>query len=160
MAIEELLRVAMPPFQPLEVGSLDDWRVREQSLGITFPRDLYDYCLRYGSGQFGTIQIYNPWSAEYIQFVESTLDMFRIVKQDRGPLMPYSVFPEVPGLFPAGGTQDSGKLFWLADGPPETWPLVLSDSTTEWQRLDLELTSFLAKTLRACLDTNPTLCGT
>jgi hypothetical protein len=145
MAIHDLLQIVAPPKVPRDVGTITDWRAREKALGLVFPQDLHDLCARYGSGRFGVIEIYNPWSPDYTASIGLTIDTYRIVKLDRGPAMPYSLYPERPGLFPAGGTLDGGKIFWLVDGPPDDWPLVLAESTPQWQQINLPITVLLAK---------------
>ena len=36
-------------------------------------------------------------------------------------------FPEPGGLLPAGGDTNGGSIFWITDGPPGEWSLVLYD---------------------------------
>ena len=40
---------------------------------------------------------------------------------------PFPIFPEPGGLLPAGGDTNGGSIFWITDGPPGEWSLVLYD---------------------------------
>src|SRR4051794_25924945 len=114
MAIEELVAVLPPPSQPLEVGSLEQWKQVEATLHMQFPPDLYDFCVQYGSGLIAGITVYNPFSPAYESAVNRMLAIFRGLRNDLSEgSVPFPLFPERPGLFPVGKEDNGGTMFWL-----------------------------------------------
>jgi len=149
MSIQELTAIVSPPDKPLEVSSPDIVENVKAKFGIAFPNDLYDICSTYGSGWFMGIQIYNLFSLAYCDLVEQGLQCFRELKETEGDsAIPYSLYPNRPGLFPCGEEENGGHLFWLVDGTPESWPLVLFGSIFEWERHQLSISTFLAKSFK------------
>lgn len=152
MAIEELLRVAAPPAQPVEAGDAEQWAEVEKALGTPLPRDYFDLAARYGSGAFddpGRLMVYvwNPFGADYLKEMKETcknLRRMRVLPEDHN--VPYGVFPHRPGWLPWGSDIDGSLLCWLTEGQPDDWPLVLlSSERTSFQQLKLSLTTFLAR---------------
>jgi hypothetical protein len=153
MSIEELLHAVPPPDQPLDVGTGSHWREVETSLGLRLPTDLYELCVRYGSGWFGNIHVHNPFTEDYRVAIEQVLDIFRVLKQDLGgDAVPYRLFPERPGLFPAGSEDNGGVIFFLTEGLPDDWSLLLWDKRTKWEHLAMSITTFVARTLKKDLE--------
>ena len=59
-------------------------------------------------------------------------------------LCPFPTFPEPEGLLPLGGTLNGGHAFWLMEGRPDDWPLVLyPHSYFPIERHDMPLVDFL-----------------
>ena len=58
---------------------------------------------------------------------------------------PFPVFPEPGGLLPLGGDTNGGSMFWVTDGPPDGWSLVLYDwrGGYESERHEMPLVEFL-----------------
>jgi|SRR5262245_11127169 len=153
MAIEDLMAVLSPPSQPVFTGSVAAWQTVEHDLGLTLPSDLHDMCVRYGSGQVVGITIYNPFSPHYQQVVRNMLTIFRGLRDDLGQAaVPFLLFPERSGLFPVGKEDHGGTLFWLTDGEPDQWPLVLTDTTFKYEQLKMSLTMFLSKLVKKQID--------
>lgn len=146
MSVAELALVVPPPDHPVEVGSDADWHRSEVSFGVSFPPDLHELCVHYGSGYFANIEIYNPFSASYTIVIEEVLALFRHLSQELGAAeVPFPLYPNRPGLLPVGGDNNGGVLFWLVDDAASTWPLVLWLKGGIWERLDLSLTTFLTR---------------
>lgn len=150
MSIHELLATVTPPAAPLEIGSEADWRAVENTLGISLPSDLYSLCVNYGSGHFLGITIYNPFSPLYQATIEQDLELFRsILRSEGSAAVPFSLFPDRPGLLPCGSEVNGGSLFWhVNDQNPERWDLVLMGSGFAWEVKHMSLTSFLAKSFK------------
>jgi hypothetical protein len=60
--------------------------------------------------------------------------------------IPYSVYPDAPGLLPWGRDENGSVMLWLTEGEPNDWPIVLVRIEGGHERWDLSLTSFLAGT--------------
>jgi hypothetical protein len=150
MAIDELIAVVAAPPKPTEAGPLALLPKVENTLGIRLPKDIVDFGLRYGSGMFGdTIEVYNPFSASYLDAVNQVSDCYRSLKEAEGSeFIPYNIFPEKPGLLVCGSEVNGHILFWLTDGQPDNWPLILMTVDGQFERWDTSVTSFLARILR------------
>lgn len=155
MAIDELVAVVPPPKRPLEAGPVKRWPAIQQSVGLALPDEYRDFGLTYGTGRFwnGEVQIYNPFSKDYLAIVESELANLRLAT-DLGLVVPFPVHPEPAGLFPVGRDHNGHSLFWLTQGKPEKWPIIAKPhGFDEWKQYKLPLTTFLARVL-----TNKTRC--
>ncbi len=133
MPIEPLKRIVTPPQHPSEVGTLEQWRAIEHQLGTTLPSDYRDFVFTYGSGLFARFyRVYNPfaaseWTALYPS-VQRVCDWQRDTKRRWTDRVPYSIYPDQPGILPWGNDENGNDYCWITDGPPETW-LVASDGT-------------------------------
>ncbi len=60
----------------------------------------------------------------------------------------YPVWPDAGGLFPAGATSNGDQIFWLPQGDPASWRIVVWDrGRLEGEEIELfecDLTDFLA----------------
>jgi hypothetical protein len=144
MAIEELVKIVRPPERPLETGSQKEWEAVEASLGVRLPQDLHQLCAMYGSGEFGSIIVFNPFSSGYRRHIDELVNMYRSLKMMHGDEIPYAIYPDASGLFPCGATLDGGTIFYLTAGGPDSWPLILLGHVYQWQRLDMSISTFLA----------------
>lgn len=149
MAIEELVKVKAPPAQPIHAGPIERWTEIEGTLGLKLPKDLYDFCLRYGSGKFGdTIRILNPFSGSYTDSIKEICSCYRDLRRDEGEgFVPHPVYPESPGLFPWGDDVNGHMMFWLTEGHPDQWPTILLTIDGQSERINSTMTTFLAKSL-------------
>ena len=153
MSINQLLQIVPPPEQPLQVGTLARWREIEAQMGLVLPNDLYELSTRYGSGWFCNVHIHNPFATDYQETIHHVLDMFRVLREDLGAeAVPYPLFPEHPGLYPAGSEDNGGVIFYLTQGNPDDWPLLLWDKRTKWEQLNMSVTTFLVRTLKKDLE--------
>ena len=147
MSIHELTAAMKPPKQPLETGSAERWREIQEKLGTQLPGDFRDFGLTYGTGRIldQGIAIFNPFAAIFWQWMEEQISVWRDLKASEGDSeVPFEVFPGSPGLLPWGLDADGSGLFWLTEGNPDHWPIVVRGRNTEFKRFDMSLTSFLA----------------
>src|SRR5262249_51967375 len=82
---------------------------------------------------------------------EEVARSFRKVKDEQHSI-PYEIHPVRPGLLVLGSMGGGAWLHWLTDGKPEAWPLILQTYKKEWERLDMSVTTFLAKSFSCELD--------
>lgn len=149
MSIAELTRVVKAPAKPNESGNDAAWASIQAAIGLKLPPDLGDVGKCYGTGRFygGHIQIYNPFSREYSEIINSELDSLRTAL-DLGMEVPYAIHPDRPGLFPCGRDESGGSIFWFTEGDPKAWPLILRPhGDDDYERWDLPITAFLAGAL-------------
>ena len=60
--------------------------------------------------------------------------------------MLYNAFPTKPGLLPWGEDDNGCTMYWLVEGPPNDWPIIVNPPRySEYQQFHLSMTTFLAK---------------
>lgn len=149
MAISDLVAVVPPPEFPDQVGSLDDLTQRERQMGVILPTDYREFAIRYGSGWFldTYLGLKNPFVLDLV--AAATADGYGERVFQRG-IVPWPQFPAVPGLLEFGSNENGHRLLFLADGDPDTWPVIViphGAGANEFERWDLPLGTFLAKAL-------------
>ena len=147
MAIEDLVKVVPPPSNPLDAGSVAARAVIEGRLGFALPNDLYDFVSRYGTGAFSdTLTIHNPFAPNYFEVLDEVSTCYRELKRSEGDtVIPYHVYPASPGLLLCGSEVNGHIIFWLTEGQPDQWPLILMAVDFQFERRDVSLTAFLAQ---------------
>src|SRR5262249_13026602 len=152
IAFGEITGVLPPPPKAVEAGPSGKLARVEDALSIRLPHDLWEYGTRYGTGRIVLdtfyLLVYNPFSATFLACVEADCGTLRTLKQSRSEDVPFDVFPERPGLLPLGTDVNGNMMFWLTEGEPENWPVVVwpeGGDGNEYQRFEMPLTSFLAK---------------
>jgi hypothetical protein len=146
MAVSELVAVVPPPENPTEAGPPEEWPGIESAIGIPLPLDVRDFGLRYGSGMFAdTVEAYNPFSAKYLEIISQVSDCYRDLKCAEGDkFIPYRIYPDKPGLLVWGSDVNGHMMFWLTEGEPSRWPLILMTVDGQFERWDMPMTTFLA----------------
>lgn len=156
MGIHDLLALMPPPSDPFEKGS--GVSVSEESLGVSLPADYIAFGTHYGTGEIFdpcglTLTILNPFSATYREDVLSEclrLQQTKARYETTDDPMPYDIYPIVPGLFPWGRDDNGFGFYWLTGGASDQWPIMVKPPREHlyFQRFDLTMTSFLAKSFR------------
>jgi hypothetical protein len=131
MAIAAVKKLVLPPKQPLQVGSLDEWRLAEQKLGLGLPSDYRDFVFTYGTGLFaGFYRVYNPFatgkSMSLLPAVKDTCEWRGKTRKEFPERVPYPIYPESGGILPWGNDENGHDYYWLTRGSPDAW-IVLSD---------------------------------
>jgi len=150
MSMEHVTKVIPPPEHPVETGSSAEWSKIEQELNLSLPSDYKSYIARYGSGCIGgLLWPLNPFAANpninLMQQFKGTLDALRSLRDRFGEELPYQLYPERGGLFPWGLTDNGDSLYWLTEGGPEGWPVVVNAGREpRYERYNLPMTEFLA----------------
>ena len=146
MTIENLIKVVPPPSRPFEAFR-GPWDVIEADLGTPLPQDYKDFARLYGSGYFMEFlgvdipNTQNPntrleWQAQLVRD-----GMLVVDERDR----PLPIWPDPGGLLAFGATDDGDTLFWLTEGEPDDWRVVVWDrGFGRFETLDCDLTDFLA----------------
>lgn len=153
MTIKNLLDVLPRPAQAVEVVSIGEWETYNLITGIDLPDDYKSYLNIYGTGIIGgVITPYNPFcrrsSWKPAQTCYTWMREALAIKQlqhDFGrDIFPYPVYPEEGGLLPWGGTDNGDQLFWLTQGHPNNWTVVINESRSRnFQSFNYSMTGFI-----------------
>lgn len=146
MSIEALLEVVPPPAEPFEAFA-GPWEPIESELGTALPQDYKDFVRIYGSGYFMEfLGVPVPGSKNPNTRFESGVALTCQTFADwDGDELPYPMWPAPGGLIPFGSTDNGDFLFWLPQGAPDDWRVVVWDrGMLEFEVLDCGLTDFLA----------------
>lgn len=153
MSISELVAVVTPP-SGLSKPAGEAWKAVESKLQVRLPPDLKELVSTYGSGKFldrgkHWIKIYNPCSAQYLDEISTHHTNLEAFKEGEGDeYVPYGVYPTQPGLFAVGSDANGNEIYWLTEGLMDKWPIVIRTASSEYERFDGPLTTFLAKAFR------------
>jgi len=154
MAINELLGAVAPPTKPVKNGPPEAIPSIEAAIGLRLPRELFEFAEFYGTGKFGTtLTVYNPFSDRYRFEIGKICNLYRMLKKNEGDeFIPYDIYPANPGLYPWAVDVNGHTLWWLTDGEADKWPIVLMTVDASFERLDMSMSTFLAKAFRAEID--------
>lgn len=130
MTIECLKQLLPPPKMPLETGSQEGWDQVERELGTVLSTDYKCFIATYGTGAINRfLWVYNPFSTDQY------LNLFTQAKAIGSAYMethqkfpedfPYQVFPDAGGLLAWAGTGNGDAVYWLTEGNPDRWPIVV-----------------------------------
>jgi hypothetical protein len=113
----------------------------------------------YGSGAFGTnefaylIEIWNPFSEGFVKRVTEWADTIRDIQAAEGTgYIPFDIYPSRPGLLMFGKGDNRQLLFWLTDGEPDDWPVLLWPPERRFLRFNMPLTAFFFRLLSGKID--------
>ena len=154
MEISELLAAVTPPAKPVENGPREVIPSVEAKIGLRLPEDLIQFAEQYGSGTLGTtLTVYNPFSEHYHLDSGKITNLYRMLKQNEGDeFIPYDIHPSNPGLYSFATDVNGHTLWWLTEGEPEKWPILLMTVDAAFERWEMSMTTFLAKIFRAEID--------
>lgn len=152
MSLQALINTMTPPDAPLETGSPGAWSSIENRIGTRLPADYKEYIATYGTGSIGDfLWPYNPFSEN------PNLNLVRRMELDAGALrqirekfgeeeVPYPLYPEPGGLMSWAVSDNGDTLYWLTQGDPSYWRVVVNESRgPDFEHFEESTTSFLAK---------------
>lgn len=150
MSVSNLSQLVSPPDSPIDPGSVDHRQNLESEIGLVLPDDVYEFIAVFGSGMFSdTLNVLNPFSSSYLDTVNQISECYRGLKLSEGDaLIPYEIHPNRPGLFPCATEVNGGLIFWLTEGAPAAWPLILMTVDFQFERRDVSLIEFLEQVFR------------
>jgi len=147
MTIENLIKAVPPPAATFE-AFVGPWEEVEAELGTALPQDYKDFVRLYGRGYFmqflgvAVPRSRNPNTRLELR-VPRTSEAFRTFAGSEE--LPYPIWPAPGGLISFGSTDNGDELFWLAQGPPSDWRVVVwGRGLLEFEVFDCDLTDFLA----------------
>jgi len=155
MSFNDLVNVLPPPITPSENDVDRSWTDIESRLGISLPDDYRKYIRRYGSGCIGAfIWPFNPFSKNEnlnLEFqVAARTRALRTSKEQFSIVLPFPLYPQEGGLLPWGATDNGDVLFWLTEGCPNEWSVVINEARAEiYERYQSTMTDFLHNLISA-----------
>lgn len=145
--IAALKRVVPPPPRPFRPFT-GPWTRVEAYLGTKLPQDYKDFARLYGSGLLlGLFYVHVPSIDDPHVTLETEVRETSRAFNSYGDT-PYLYWPRIGGLINFGGTENGDYLFWLPDGPPDDWKVVLWDRGMAedecFEEFDCGMAEFLA----------------
>jgi hypothetical protein len=159
-SLQRLVRLVPPPPIPLEVERPPVCMAFAGGQPVVFPPDYLALVEKYGSGDFwdagdvGMIaSVHNPRAAPYQTVFDREHAFLQEYKEDEGGgHAAYDIFPISPGLLQWGRADGRKPYFWLTDGPPAQWPLILMWDFEFFGRYDMPVVVFLERLISGDLD--------
>lgn len=144
MTLNRLTRIVPPPAAPFEPFT-GPWEPIEAHLGTELPQDYKDIVRLYGRGQFmGLLYVNLPGRPDLRGTLEGELALAGEMV-NYGVPVPYRVWPQPGGLLNVGLTEFNDRIFWLTEGAPSDWRIVVWDrALQQLETFDCGLTEFLA----------------
>jgi len=149
MPLESFCEVIQPPDQPIENGEVEGWNAVEQTLKTRLPSDYKDYINVFGTGCLSNfIWVFNPFSKNLNlnlhNQISAQLNAITTLEKEFNESCPYPIYPELGGLLPWGITDNGDVMFWIANGEPDSWKIVVHESRgTMYEMFETTLTNFL-----------------
>jgi hypothetical protein len=156
MTIDRLSSLAPPP-----AGTTidpDRWQAVENALHLQLPADYKELVEQYGSGRFANfLTIFTPFARNgYLNLLaqrELALDAYRTIREKHPDAAPFPAHPEPGGLLPWGQTDNGDMVYWLTEGPSDSWPIVVIESRHAFhEQYPLSTTEFLSQLLEGRLN--------
>jgi SMI1-KNR4 cell-wall len=157
VTLQRLRQVAAPPPAPSGTGTPEEWAAAERALGLELPGDYKELVRTYGSGKFANfIFVYTPFTSNpYSNLLEQrglNLAAYKTMRAQAPRTAPYPAYPEPGGVLPRAHTENGDVLYWLTEGPPDQWPIIVIETRHgSLQQYDLTTTEFLAQALEGRL---------
>jgi hypothetical protein len=147
VTIERLMAVVPPPAAPSQAFR-GPWEPVEAKIGRELPPDYKAFVRLYGGGYFfddlvmiNVAEATSP-GARLESQVPLICGTFTAFGDDR---LPYRLWPEAGGLIPFGVTIDGDYIFWLPEGAPAAWKVVVwGRGLGTFEVFDCDVTDFLA----------------
>jgi hypothetical protein len=150
-----LTQLVPPPKQPVHNGHIEDWDVIQRILEMKLPADFKKLINIYGTGCFlgflYPLSPFAPFNTSLNMLSGDTRHLLYNYKSGQKEFPqyspPFSAYPDESGLFPWAITVNGDTLFWLRQGNPNKWPIVVCDSkfSETYDRFDFTATEFLCR---------------
>ena len=143
-----------PPAQPVGM------EMERLAAGLPdLPKELLRFTRMYGSGGFENenggllLSVLNPYESRYLRRLDNELETFRSLKSTEGDrYVPYDMYPVHPGLLIWGYGEGRKHFFWLTDGAPSEWKVVVFHDLEIVTTFDLGMLEFTERLLCGDLD--------
>lgn len=158
MTISSLKSKMTPPDNPNE--SHGDWVAIENEIGTSIPIEYKEFINTYGSGKIlDFLIILNPFSKrETINLISGMATQKEVIEEltnDYGEDFPYSIYPETDGLLPFAITDNGDVIYWLTNGSPDDWNIIINESRgPDFERIQLSTLDFIEKFVSGALNSD------
>ncbi len=150
MSREQLIDVLPRPKKVVETGQPEQWPTIEATLGVVLPDDYKAYINRFGTGLVcNFVYVLNPFSRwEKLNLLEAITKRLPLLQNARAEspsgISPFRPYPEPGGLLPWGTTENGDGLYWITEGAPDMWSIVINEVRSEnFEAFSGPMTSFL-----------------
>ncbi|HEX4349858.1 MAG TPA: SMI1/KNR4 family protein [Verrucomicrobiae bacterium] len=150
-----LTQIVPPPVHPTYNGRAEDWDVIQRILEVQLPDDFKKLINIYGTGCFlrflYLLSPFAPFDTSLNLLSGDTKQLLSNYKSGQKQFPQYSppfpVYPHESGLFPWAITVNGDTLFWLRQGSPNEWPIVVCDSkfSESYDRFNCTTAEFLCR---------------
>lgn len=129
--VRRLVRLVAPPEHPVAV----DLDAFEREVGAPLPADFNEMMQTYGPGGFDdflTVLPPDP-SKRHNVFARTAVERWineGLAEDDPAFHFPYPIYPDESGLL-KWGEHDEHRLWWLIQGDPDRWPVLIQGSESE-----------------------------
>jgi len=133
MIIDDLIKILTLPNSIYHNGNKNEWEIVENKIGIQLPFEYKQFIETYGAGGIDNfLWFLNPFINEeniglFIKYPIIN-NSYLISKQKSPDLFQHVVYPEKGGLFPFSYTDNGDTLFFLTEGEPDNWPIIIYDA--------------------------------
>jgi hypothetical protein len=156
MDIDQLIKVLPRPATPIEAQG--SWAEVESALKAKLPIDFMAFIEVYGSGCVNNfLTVFNPFSmrANLNLLVQSKnqLGALAELQEQFTEFRTFALFPKKGGLLPIAMTDNGDTIYWLTQGEPSEWSIVICDARgPDFEQFDCSFTLFLANILTGRLN--------
>ncbi len=151
MAYKELISLLPPPVEVFNGGSVEEWRRFQDYLGILLPTDYRKFVTTYGSGTIDNfLWVLNPFTRNdnlnlFLQ-TKVICEAYVTSKKKFPEDFPHEVYPKQGGLLPWAVTDNGDELYWITQGEPESWPIVIYETRSPFHVIyNISITDFIYK---------------
>ena len=131
--MEKIIEILPPPEFPQKTGDKEQWRNFFDTLGTELPSDYVKFIETYGTGGIDNfLWILTPFvnddNVNYFGRQKEMTDTYIQSKKSFPQYYKHDVYPSNGGLLPWGYTDNGDELYWLTNGEPDEWKIVVYES--------------------------------
>lgn len=151
--MNKLIKVLPPPKIPQNSRDKEQWRNVFNILGTELPSDYMKFIDTYGSGGIDNfLWVLSPFveneNINLIQIGKVIRDAYQVSKNSFPEYFTHNVYPSVGGLLPWALTDNGDELYWLTEGKPNEWKIVVYETrSSEYHIYSLSIVEFLYQTI-------------
>jgi hypothetical protein len=156
MSLQELLRIAPPPNNPIHTGTKEDFLIIENQIGSELPSDYKKYIQYYGDSMwYRHIYISTPFDPvdngnySFWGWHKKNMEHLSLLFKNEYSWHKYPVFPEKGGIFLCGGDIFGEMIAWITEGEPDNWSVVYFNvDCALFNKYEMNITTFLLKLIK------------
>lgn len=151
--MNKLIKVLPPPKIPQNSRDKEQWGNVFNILVTELPSDYMKFIETYGTGGIDNfLWVLSPFveneNVNLIQKGKVIRDSYQISKNNFPEYYTHNIYPSVRGLLPWGLTDNGDELYWLTEGKPDEWKIVVYETrASEYHIYPLSMVEFLYKTI-------------
>ena len=158
--LKNIINILPPPDSPHKIGNKEEWQTFFSALGTKLPSDYIEFINIYGTGGIDHfLWILTPFvNDENVNFIKRQKEIIDAYSQSKKSFPQYykhDVYPSSGGLLPWAYTENGDELYWLTEGHPDEWKIVVYESRSpENYTYSLTMVEFLYQII-----TKELICG-